>query len=61
MTYLSFSGGRQKIEVKFQPRKDGIFRQDLILEYHNKVLLGLAATIKKETILISGAAKVIKM
>jgi len=51
------SGQRHMIEVRFTPRKDGVYRQELILEFHQKSLMGLARTIKKETILIKGAAK----
>ena len=52
------SGQRHAIELRYTPRKNGVYRQELILEFHQRSLMGLARTIKKETILITGAAKV---
>jgi hypothetical protein len=51
------SGQRHAIELRFNPRKSGVYRQELILEFHQRSLMGLARTIKKETILITGTAK----
>ena len=45
------------IDVRFNPRREGSYNLELILEYHIKSLMGLAKTIKKETLALSGTAK----
>ena len=52
-----FSGEKLGIDVRFNPRREGSYNLELILEYHIKSLMGLAKTIKKETLALNGIAK----
>ena len=54
---LIFSGEKMGIDVRFNPRREGSYNLELILEYHIKSLMGLAKTIKKETLALNGIAK----
>ena len=53
----SCRGQSDKIEVKFIPRRVGEYCHQYLLEYHVKGSLGLAKTIKKESIELRGEAK----
>jgi hypothetical protein len=50
-------GEKMGIDVRFNPRREGSYNLELMLEYHIKSLMGLAKTIKKETLALNGIAK----